>query len=89
MNQQIKRAVLWIAGIVGFIALAYVAIFTISVIPAIMLSPFFIYEIIKEGGWSEVPLYYKLVIICGGLIFAGIVMKELWSFVEWIKEKIK
>jgi hypothetical protein len=82
MNQQIKKAALWMASIIGFIALVYVAIFTISVIPAIILSPIFIYEIMKEGGWSEVPLYYKLVIICGGLIFAGIVVKELWSFVE-------
>ena len=89
MNQQIKKAVLWIAGILGFLALVYVAIFSISVIPAIILSPFFIYEIIKENGWSEVPLYYKLVIICGGLIFTGIVMKELRSLIVWINEKIK
>lgn len=87
MNQQIKKVGLWIAGIIGFILLIYAVLFTISVIPAIILSPFFIFEIIKEGGWSEISLYYRLVIICAGLIFVGIVIKELWLLIKWIKKR--
>lgn len=84
-----KKVGLWIVGIVGFILLIYAAFFAISVIPAIILSPFIIFEIIKEGGWSEISLWYKLIIICGGLIFIGIVIKEFWPFIKWIEEKIK
>ena len=84
-----KKQGLWIAGIIGGVLLIYVAVFTISVIPAIMLSPFVILEIIKDGGWSAISLYYKLIIICGSLIFMGIVMKELWLFIKWIREEIK
>mgnify|MGYP001591203544 CR=1 FL=1 len=89
MNQQIKQIGLWIAGAIEGILLIYVVILIIPVIPAIGLSPFIIFEIIKDGGWSEISLYYKLIIICGSLIFTGAVIKELWSLVIWIKEKIK
>lgn len=89
MNQQIKKTGLWVAGIIACILLIYVAVFTVSVIPAIILSPFFIFEVIKDGGWSGISLYYKLVIVSGGLIFVSIVIKELWLFIRWVKEKIE
>jgi len=89
MNQKTKKVGLWIVGIIGFILVIYISFFAISVIPAIILSPFIIFEIIKEGGWSEISLWYKLVIICGGSIFLGIVTKGFWPFIKWIKEKIK
>ena len=89
MRQQIKKIGFWIACTIGVILFLYAALFTISVIPAIILSPFIIFETIKDGGWSEISPYYKLVIICGGFIFIGIVLKELWSFIKWVKEKIK
>lgn len=89
MSQQMKKVGLWIAGIVGFILLIYLAFFAISVTPTIILSPFIVFEIIKEGGWSELSLWHKLLIICGSSIFVGIIIKEFWPLVGWIKEKIK
>mgnify|MGYP001566515415 CR=1 FL=1 len=89
MKQQIKKIGFWIICAIGAILFLYVALFTISVIPAIIFSPFIIFETIKDNGWSEISLYYKLVIICGGLIFTVIVLKELWSFIKWVKNKIK
>lgn len=88
MNQQIKKVVVWVVSIIGGILLIYLIFFIISVMPAIILSPVVVYELIKEGGWAEIPLYYKFVIICSGLIFIGIILKTLGLF-KWIEEKLK
>lgn len=88
MNQKAKKIIIWIATILAGILFIYLIFFTISVIPTIILSPFIVYELVKEGGWAEIPLYYKLVIICGGLIFIGIILKVLGLF-KWIEDKLK
>ncbi|MFA5359969.1 MAG: hypothetical protein WC349_03375 [Patescibacteria group bacterium] len=88
MNQKANEILKWIAIIFAGILFIYLIFFAISIIPTIILSPFIIYELVKEGGWAEIPLYYKLVIICGGLIFIGIILKVL-GLSKWIEDKLK
>ena len=88
MESKSKKIVIYVSTILAGILLIYLIFFAISVIPAIILAPFIVYESIKEGNWGEIPLYYKLIIICGGLILVSIILKMLGLF-EWIENKLK
>ena len=90
MTEQTKKIITWIITITAGILLICLAFFAISIIPAIILSPAIIYDLIREPeSWSELSLYYKIVIISGSLVLAGIVVKELIGLVIWIKNKLK
>ena len=88
MNKLISKTGSWILGIIGLVLFIYIGLFAISVIPAIILSPFIVFEILKDGGWLELSLYYKIVIVFGGTIFTTIVLRELFNLLRWLKSKL-
>lgn len=78
MKNSLKKIIKWIIGtflgILGLYLFLCLAFFAISVIPSIIFSPIIVYGIIKDpSSWSDISLYYKLVIIFGVIIFLGIV----------------
>ena len=88
MTNKLKKIITWIIAIPLSVVIIYLTFFTISVIPAVLLSPAIIYDLIKNpNSWHNISLYYKLVIMFSTTILTGTVLKELFNFFIWIKNK--
>ncbi|MBA3047369.1 hypothetical protein FP830_03490 [Candidatus Falkowbacteria bacterium] len=90
MTKNTKKFINWIIGIFLLIPCIYLVFFAVSIIPSTIFSPVIVYEIVKDpSSWSDISLYYKLVIIFGAIIFLGIIVIEIIKLIKFIKDKIK
>ncbi len=84
MQKLLKSISEWILG-VFFI---YLMFLVISIIPAIPLSPFILYEFIKNPStWSDLHIYYQIVVTIGTIIFLGIIAIEINKLIQCLRRK--
>jgi hypothetical protein len=85
MKKMFKNILLTIIAVL----MIYGVFFIISLIPATLFSPVFIYELIKDpSSWQEVSVYYKIIIILGFFIFLSIIIFEIIRLIKFIKGKL-
>jgi len=86
-NLNCKEIIKYFMACLLFIPLIYLIWFLLHLIPAVPLSPFILYDFIKNPSiWKDVPIYSKSVIFVALITFIFLIGMAIFDLFKKIKK---